>query len=95
MDPGDSKLAYRGIWYHPRYSEEIPGTNKLIYAAYGSGDYKNIKTNQSQCMRKGFWFWQSAEDMVYKSEDQRLRFGKIKIDVHTSLSRDIMPNCIQ
>ncbi|HEV2917375.1 MAG TPA: hypothetical protein VGW78_06555 [Candidatus Babeliales bacterium] len=68
---------YEGIGYHPRYSEEIPGTNKLIYAAYGSGDYKDTQAGQEKyksMKSKSWWRFISRdiEDMAYKNEDQRV-----------------------
>ncbi|HEV2917377.1 MAG TPA: hypothetical protein VGW78_06565 [Candidatus Babeliales bacterium] len=76
---------WKGTGKHPRYSEEIPGTNELIYAAYGSGDFKDTQAGQEEykSMKEkpqswGNWFWSfvynmpEGEDMAYKSEDQRI-----------------------
>ncbi|HEV2917374.1 MAG TPA: hypothetical protein VGW78_06550 [Candidatus Babeliales bacterium] len=70
-------IAAGGIGYHPRYSEEIPNTNKFIYAAYGSGDYKDTQAGQqgyASMKSKSWWRFISRdiEDMAYKSEDQRV-----------------------
>jgi hypothetical protein len=72
--------GYSGIGYRPWYSAEIEvpdATNKLIYASYGSGDYKETKEGQKEYAAKKNKSWRSwissdVEDMAYKNDDQRI-----------------------
>jgi hypothetical protein len=70
-------FAWNGDW--PRYSSPITRQKVLlakktpvIFAAYGSGDYKMAHPEQFE--RKGSWFWRASDDMAYKdSKTQSLR----------------------
>jgi hypothetical protein len=70
---------YDGIGYRPRYSEEIAGSNKLIYASKGSGDFKESAKGKMlyQGTKKSWLNWKTwlsddVEDMAYPNESSRI-----------------------
>jgi hypothetical protein len=68
---------YSGIGYKPRFSAEIPGTKKLIYVGFGSGDYKESeaggKAYKDKSLRAWLWSWiDSKEYMAYQKDSQRI-----------------------
>jgi hypothetical protein len=68
---------YDGIGYRPRYSEEIVGSHKLIYAGKGSGDFKESAKGQEEyrsMKSKSWWRLLSSdvEDMAYPTEAWRI-----------------------
>jgi hypothetical protein len=72
------KVIYRetshifGIGKHPRYSEPVATSLKsLMYAGFGSGDYKELHPDEFE--RNTGLFWNAPDDRTYKnSEEQAL-----------------------
>ncbi|HEV2916633.1 MAG TPA: hypothetical protein VGW78_02700 [Candidatus Babeliales bacterium] len=64
--------------FRPWYSDEIKDSGKLLYASFGSGDYKETPEGQAEYAdMKSTSYWRyitnNVEDMAYKNEGQRLR----------------------
>ncbi|HEV2916635.1 MAG TPA: hypothetical protein VGW78_02710 [Candidatus Babeliales bacterium] len=67
-----------GAGGRPWYSDEIKDSGKLLYASFGSGDYKEMPEGQAEyAPMKSTSYWRyitsNIEDMAYKNEGQRLR----------------------